>query len=312
MNPYITIVIPVYNEEPNIQQLFGRLYPVMQGIGKPFEIIFTDDGSHDRSLELLKGFATTHPEVRIVEFNGNFGQHMAILAAFEISRGEIVITLDADLQNPPEEIPKLIAEIEKGHDVVGSIRLKRQDTFFRKTASLMVNNITRKITGMKMSDYGCMLRAYHRNIVKNINRCQEASTFIPALAQTFATNPSEVEVAHAERLEGESKYSLYKLVRLNFDLMTGFSVVPLQLFALMGILTSLFAVAFALFLLIRRFMVGAEVEGVFTLFAILFFFIGITIFGIGIVGEYVGRIYQEVRRRPRYVVRTVHGASDEQ
>jgi len=311
MSPYISIVIPVYNEEPNIQRLFGRLYPVMQGIGKTFEIIFTDDGSHDRSLELLKGFATTHPEIRIVELNGNFGQHMAILAAFEISRGEIVITLDADLQNPPEEIPKLIAEIEKGHDVVGSIRQKRQDTFFRKTASLMVNIVTRKMTGMKMTDYGCMLRAYHRNVVENINRCQEASTFIPALAQTFATSPSEVEVAHAERLEGESKYSLYKLIRLNFDLMTGFSVVPLQLFALMGILTSLFAVAFALFLLVRRFIVGAEVEGVFTLFAILFFFIGITIFGIGIVGEYVGRIYQEVRRRPRYVVRTVHGAADE-
>lgn len=312
MSPYISIVIPVYNEEPNIPHLFDRLYPVMKGLGKTFEIVFTDDGSRDRSLELLKKFASTHPEVRIVEFNGNFGQHMAILAAFEISRGEIVITLDADLQNPPEEIPKLIAEIEKGHDVVGSIRQNRQDTFFRKTASLMVNVATRKMTGMKMTDYGCMLRAYHRNIVENINRCQEASTFIPALAQTFATSPSEVEVAHAERLEGESKYSLYKLIRLNFDLMTGFSVVPLQLFALMGILTSLFAVAFALFLLVRRFVVGAEVEGVFTLFAILFFFIGITIFGIGIVGEYVGRIYQEVRRRPRYVVRTVHGASDEQ
>ena len=311
MSPYISIVIPVYNEEPNIQHLFDRLYPVMKGLGKTFEIIFTDDGSRDRSLEMLKKFASTHPEVKIVEFNGNFGQHMAILAAFEISRGEIVITLDADLQNPPEEIPKLIAEIEKGHDVVGSIRQKRQDTFFRKTASLMVNIATRKMTGMKMTDYGCMLRAYHRNVVENINRCQEASTFIPALAQTFAANPSEVEVAHAERLEGESKYSLYKLIRLNFDLMTGFSVVPLQLFALLGILTSLFAVAFALFLLVRRFVVGAEVEGVFTLFAILFFFLGITIFGIGIVGEYVGRIYQEVRRRPRYVVRTVHGASDE-
>jgi undecaprenyl-phosphate 4-deoxy-4-formamido-L-arabinose transferase len=249
--------------------------------------------------------------VRVVEFNGNFGQHMAILAAFEVSRGEIVITLDADLQNPPEEIPKLVAEVERGHDVVGSIRQKRQDTFFRKTASMMVNIVTRKMTGMRMSDYGCMLRAYHRNVVNNINRCQEASTFIPALAQTFSASPSEVPVAHAERLEGESKYSLYKLIRLNFDLMTGFSVVPLQLFALMGVLTSLFAVAFAVFLLVRRFIVGAEVEGVFTLFAILFFFLGITIFGIGIVGEYVGRIYQEVRRRPRYVVRRVHGVTDD-
>ena len=278
----------------------------MQGMGKPFEIIFTDDGSRDRSLEILKGFAASSPEVRVIEFNGNFGQHMAILAAFEVSRGEFVITLDADLQNPPEEIPKLVAEMEKGHDAVGSVRQKRQDTLFRRTASLIVNIMTRKMTGMKMTDYGCMLRGYHRNVVDNINRCQEATTFIPALAQTFAANPSEVEVAHAERTEGESKYSLYKLIRLNFDLMTGFSVVPLQLFALLGVLMSLFAVGFSLFLLVRRFLVGAEVEGVFTLFAILFFFVGAIMFGIGIVGEYVGRIYQEVRRRPRYVVRRIH------
>jgi len=310
MTPYLSIVIPVYNEEPNIQRLFERLYPVMQGIGKPFEIIFTDDGSRDRSLELLTELAAAYPEVRVVEFNGNFGQHMAIMAAFEISRGEIVITLDADLQNPPEEIPKLISAMERGHDVVGSIRQNRQDSFFRKSASQLVNVTTRKMTGMKMSDYGCMLRAYHRNVVDNINRCGEHTTFIPALAQTFAANPGEVEVAHAERLEGESKYSFYSLIRLNFDLMTGFSVVPLQLFALMGILTSLFAVAFAIFLLVRRFIVGSEVEGVFTLFAILFFFLGITIFGIGIVGEYVGRIYQEVRRRPRYVVRRLHGGDN--
>lgn len=307
MKPYISVVIPVYNEEGNLDKLFARLYPVMQGIARPFEIIFTDDGSSDSSLAILKEKAAVHPEVRVVEFNGNFGQHMAIMAAFEVSRGEIVITLDADLQNPPEEIPKLVAEIEKGHDVVGSIRQNRQDTFFRKTASLMVNVATRKMTGMKMTDYGCMLRAYHRNVIDNINQCQEASTFIPALAQTFASSPSEVEVAHAERVEGESKYSLYRLVRLNFDLMTGFSVVPLQLFGLFGIVTALFSLAFALFLLIRRFIVGAEVEGVFTLFAILFFVIGVTIFGIGIVGEYVGRIYQEVRRRPRYVVRKIHG-----
>jgi undecaprenyl-phosphate 4-deoxy-4-formamido-L-arabinose transferase len=311
MTPYLSIVIPVYNEEPNIQRLFDRLYPVMQGIGSPFEIIFTDDGSRDRSLELLKGLVAAYPEVRVVEFNGNFGQHMAIMAAFEISRGEIVITLDADLQNPPEEIPKLIFAMEQGHDVVGSIRQNRQDSLFRKTASQLVNTTTRKMTGMKMSDYGCMLRAYHRNVVDNINRCGEQTTFIPALAQTFAANPGEVEVAHAERLEGESKYSFYSLIRLNFDLMTGFSVVPLQLFALLGILTSLFAVAFAIFLLVRRFIVGSEVEGVFTLFAILFFFLGITIFGIGIVGEYVGRIYQEVRRRPRYVVRKLHGVGNE-
>lgn len=311
MIPYISVVIPVFNEEGNLENLIARLYPVMQQIGRPFEIIFTDDGSRDRSLAILRLMATRHPDVRVVEFNGNFGQHMAIMAAFEISRGEIVITLDADLQNPPEEIPKLIAEIEKGHDVVEGIRLKRQDSIFRKTASFMVNIVTRRMTGMKMTDYGCMLRAYHRNVIDNINRCQEASTFIPALARIFASSPSEVEVAHGERLEGESRYSLLKLVRLNFDLMTGFSVVPLQIFALIGMVTVILSVGFAIFLFIRRFIVGAEVEGVLTLFAIMFFLIGITISGIGIVGEYVGRIYREVRRRPRYVVRKIHGAADE-
>jgi undecaprenyl-phosphate 4-deoxy-4-formamido-L-arabinose transferase len=252
-----------------------------------------------------------YPGVKVVEFNGNFGQHMAILAAFEMSRGQIVITLDADLQNPPEEIPRMAAEIEKGFDVVGTVRQKRQDSLFRKLASRVVNITTNKMTGMKMSDYGCMLRAYHRNIIDNINRCGESTTFIPALAQTFASNPTEIEVAHAERAAGESKYSLYKLIRLNFDLMTGFSVVPLQLFALFGMATSLLSLAFGLFLLVRRFIVGAEVEGVFTLFAILFFFIGIIIMGIGIVGEYVGRIYQEVRKRPRFVIRKTYGFDEQ-
>ena len=305
--PYLSIVIPVYNEESNLEPLIQRLYPVTQGTGKPFEIIFTNDGSRDRSLVILRQMVQNYPGVKVIEFNGNFGQHMAILAAFEKSRGKIVITLDADLQNPPEEIPRMISEIEKGHDVVGTIRQKRQDTLFRRMASRIVNITTNKMTGMKMSDYGCMLRAYNRNIIDNINCCQETTTFIPALAQTFCANPVEIEVAHAERAVGESKYSLYSLIRLNFDLMTGFSVVPLQLFGLFGIITSVFALVFALFLLVRRFIVGAEVEGVFTLFAILFFFVGIIIMGIGIVGEYVGRIYQEVRKRPRFVIRGTYG-----
>ena len=305
--PYLSIVVPVYNEELNLVPLMERLYPAVIATGHSFEILFTNDGSRDRSLEILRGMVDQYPGVKVVEFNGNFGQHMAILAAFEVSRGQIVITLDADLQNPPEEISRLVAEIEKGYDVVGTIRQKRQDSLFRTLASRVVNITTNKITGMQMNDYGCMLRAYHRNVIENINRCGESTTFIPALAQTFAANPTEIEVAHAERAAGESKYSLYKLVRLNFDLMTGFSVVPLQLFALFGIITSVLSLAFAIFLLIRRFIVGAEVEGVFTLFAILFFFIGIIIMGIGIVGEYVGRIYQEVRKRPRFVVRRTYG-----
>ena len=309
--PFLSIVIPVYNEESNLEPLMERLYPAVLGTGKSFEIIFTNDGSSDRSLEVLRNIVEDFPGVKVIEFNGNFGQHMAILAAFEMSQGEIVITMDADLQNPPEEIPRLITEIEKGHDVVGTIRQKRQDSLFRRLASRIVNITTNRMTGMRMNDYGCMLRAYHRYVVDNINRCRETTTFIPALAQTFASNPSEIEVAHSERAQGESKYSFYHLIRLNFDLMTGFSVVPLQLFALFGIITAILSLAFALYLFVRRFIVGVEVEGVFTLFAILFFFIGIIILGIGIVGEYVGRIYQEVRKRPRFVIRRTYGFEEQ-
>lgn len=309
--PYLSIVVPVYNEESNLERLIERLYPAVRSTGKTFEILFTDDGSRDRSLQILQQISRQHPSIKIIEFNGNFGQHMAILAAFEMCRGEIIITLDADLQNPPEEIPRLIEQIEKGYDVVGTIRQKRKDTLFRKMASRIVNITTNKMTGMEMNDYGCMLRAYHRNIIENINRCSESTTFIPALAQTFASRPTEIHVTHSERAAGKSNYSLYRLIRLNFDLMTGFSVVPLQLFALFGITTSVLSLAFALFLLIRRFVVGAEVEGVFTLFAILFFFVGIIIMGIGIVGEYVGRIYQEVRKRPRFVVRRTYGFEEQ-
>ncbi len=177
--------------------------------------------------------------MRVIDFNGNFGQHMAIMAAFERVRGDVVVTLDADLQNPPEEIPKLLAAIEAGHDVVGGYRKNRQDTFFRKYASKIINGIRAKITNIRMRDQGCMLRAYRKNIIESIVASGETSTFIPALAYSFAANPTEVEVEHAARAAGESKYRLYDLIRLNFDLMTGFSVVPLQVFTLFGMVVSI-------------------------------------------------------------------------
>ena len=306
--PHVSVVIPVYNEEAGLAQLFARLYPALDALGRSYEIVFINDGSRDRSAAMLREQFQKRPDVtRVILFNGNFGQHMAIMAGFEHCRGERVVTLDADLQNPPEEIGKLLAKMDEGHDYVGSIRRQRHDAAWRRWSSMAMNRLRERITHIRMTDQGCMLRAYDRPIIDAIRASREVSTYIPALAYSFSHNPTEIEVEHEERQAGESKYSLYKLIRLNFDLMTGFSVVPLQFFALLGILTSLCAVAFAVFLLIRRFVVGAEVEGVFTLMAILFFFVGITIFGIGIVGEYVGRIYQEVRRRPRYVVRRTHG-----
>ena len=310
--PYISIVIPVYNEQDNLDALFTRLTATMDSYGRPWEVLFTNDGSRDRSGEMLKEFHKRRPkEVRVIDFNGNFGQHMAIMAAFERVRGDIVVTLDADLQNPPEEVPKLITAIESGHDSVGGFRKNRQDTFFRTYASRVINGIRANITRIRMKDQGCMLRAYRRNIVDSIVSSGETSTFIPALAYSFSANPGEVEVEHAARAAGESKYRLYDLIRLNFDLMTGFSVVPLQVFTFFGIVISILSFLFVVFLFIRRIVVGPEAEGVFTLFAILYFLVGIGIMGLGIIGEYIGRIYKEVRRRPRFVVREIYEDIDD-
>jgi undecaprenyl-phosphate 4-deoxy-4-formamido-L-arabinose transferase len=271
-----------------------------------YEIVFVNDGSKDRSAGMLAAQFDLRPDVtRVVLFQNNFGQHMAIMAGFEYARGEYIITLDADLQNPPEEIALLAAELIKGHDYVGTIRSNRQDSWFRKTASRAMNHLRQRITRITMTDQGCMLRGYSRRIVNLVRQCNESNTFIPALAYTFAANPTEIEVKHEERFAGESKYSLYQLIRLNFDLVTGFSVMPLQLFSILGMLLALGSGTLFALLLVRRFVLGSEVEGVFTLFALTFFLIGVMLFGLGLLGEYIGRIYQQVRERPRYVVQTV-------
>lgn len=308
----ISVIVPVYNEEESLPGLFGRLFPVLDAMERPYEVIFINDGSRDASLPLLLRQRAARPEVvRIIDFNGNFGQHMAIMAGFEASRGEIVITLDADLQNPPEEIPRIAACIDAGHDVVGTVRVQRRDAFFRKAASRIVNRVTNRITGLSLHDYGCMLRGYRRDVVDIINEASESTTFIPALAQKFAVNPVEIDVGHSERERGASKYSLFRLIRLNFDLMTGFSLVPLQAVTMTGMLLSVLSLIFAGYMFFRRLWIGPEAEGVFTLLALNFLLMGVTIFCVGIAGEYIGRIYQEVRRRPRFVVRKTYGPEGE-
>ena len=304
--PHVSVVIPVYNEQAVLPALFDRLYPALDALGVSYEVIFVNDGSKDQSARLLADQFHARPEVtRVVLFNGNFGQHRAILAGFEYSRGERVVTLDADLQNPPEDIGLLLAEMDAGHDYVGSIRRQRNDSWWRHVASRAMNRLRERITHIKMTDQGCMMRAYSRRIIDTINRCNELYTFIPALAYQFAQNPTEVVVGHEERFAGESKYSLYSLIRLNFDLMTGFSVVPLQVFSLIGTLVSLLSGVLVVYLGGRRLILGPEEGGLFTLFAIAFLLIGLALFGIGLLGEYIGRIYQEVRQRPRYVIDAV-------
>jgi len=304
--PDLSVVIPIYNEADNIETLHERLSRTLTTMGRPYEIWYVDDGSGDASLGLLRDIARRDPQVGVIELTRNFGQHAAVLAGFAAARADIVVTLDGDLQNPPEEIPRLVAKIDEGYEVVGGWREERQDPWFRRAPSDLINRLTSFTVGVKMNDYGCMLRAYRRSVVEQIIECDERSSFIPALANSLAKRTAEIEVQHSDRFSGRSKYDLLKLMRLSFDLITGFSLLPIQMMSLAGIFVAIAGMGFGVFLLIRRLFVGPESEGVFTLFAILFVFIGILILAVGLVGEYVGRIYLEVRRRPTYRIRAIH------
>jgi len=305
--PYLSVVVPVFNEEESLPELLSRLSSALQTLTRSYEVLLVNDGSCDGSLAILREAAAKDPRLAVIDFNRNYGQHSAIFAGFEAAQGEIIVTLDADLQNPPEEIGKLVAKMEDGFDVVGSVRIKRHDPFFRRLASRLVNRVTSMATGVQLSDYGCMLRAYRRAVVKTLCQSKEISTFIPVLADMFAGRVTEVPVAHAERLKGQSKYSLFKLVRLQFDLMTSFSLWPLRSTMAIGVMTALASMVVAVVLIAGRLIEGPHwaVSGVFTLFAVLFFFVGVLFFALGLLGEYVGRIYMEVRHRPRYVIRQV-------
>lgn len=301
----ISIVVPVFNEEENLPELLRRLIATVRLMGKPTELIFVDDGSTDGTLDALKTCHSPVVDIQIVELARNFGQHAAVMAGFTQCRGDIIVTLDADLQNPPEEIPRLVAAMEQGHDVVGTIRKDRQDPYLRKLSSRLVNRVVAKATGHQLHDYGCMLRAYNRETVQSMLACPERRTFIPALAMTVARTATEIEVDHHSRLQGKSKYNLFSLLRLNLDLMMGFTSTPLRIVSVTGMIIAALGLLFSLYLIVRRLLLGPEVEGVFTLFAILYFFVGVQIMAVGLVAEYIARTYDEVRGRPRYLIRSV-------
>lgn len=305
----LSVVIPVYNEEAVLPLLFARLYPALDALNTGYELILINDGSRDRSAALLRDAWQKRPDVtRVVLFQANFGQHAAIMAGFAQVRGEQVVTLDADLQNPPEEVGRLLKELAAGHDYVGTIRRSRDDGWFRSFASGLANRLRERTTKIKMTDQGCMLRGYSRPIVDAIVHSREISTFIPALGYSFSHNPIEIDVAFDERAAGESKYSLSKLLRLNYDLMTAFSIVPLQWFSVLGMFTSVGSILFYLFLLTKRLIAGDLAGGINDLFdrdILAFVLLGMVLFGIGLLGEYVGRIYQQVRQRPRYLIQAI-------
>jgi len=309
--PDVSVVIPVFNEAQNLEALIRRCLEACGHLGMSFEIILVDDGSTDNSADILVAAAQESPreigQIVAVLLNRNYGQHAAVMAGFEQSKGEMVITLDADLQNPPEEIPKLVNTMEKGFDVVGTVRVPRRDTLFRRMASFTINKVAQKATGVNMHDYGCMLRAYRRPVVNAMLACHERSTFIPILANTFARSTAEIEVRHEARSRGSSKYGLWKLINLQFDLMTSMTNFPLRLLSVMGSVIALLGVGFGLLLFVLRLMHGPEwaAEGVFTLFAVLFVFVGAQFMAMGLLGEYIGRIYHDVRARPRWFVQQV-------
>jgi undecaprenyl-phosphate 4-deoxy-4-formamido-L-arabinose transferase len=309
--PAVSVVVPVFNESAGLTLFAARLAAVCDALDRSVEVVYVDDGSRDRSLDALREIAARDGRVTVVALARNAGQHAAVLAGFAHARGDVVVTIDADLQNPPEEIPRLLAEVDAGYDVVGTRRAGRVDPFLRRAVSATVSRLASLAVGVPMTDCGSMLRAYRRPVVDAVVQIADRALFIPALAAWVARRPTEIAIGHEPRVAGKSRYSPLRFMRLGFDLMTGFSLVPIQLVSLAGIGVSLLGTGFGLYLLVRRLVLGPESEGLFTLFAILFVFLGLLIFAVGLVGEYVGRIYAEVRRRPSYVVRAVYGASRE-
>ncbi|PTT49335.1 undecaprenyl-phosphate 4-deoxy-4-formamido-L-arabinose transferase [Aeromonas sp. HMWF014] len=304
----VSVIIPVYNEEASLPMLLSRVTAACERLPQDYEVILIDDGSHDGSTEIISEAAAKAGSKLVgVLLNRNYGQHAAIMAGFETAKGDLVITLDADLQNPPEEIPRLVEAAMQGYDVVGTVRRNRQDSWFRKTASRLINKSVQKATGVHMSDYGCMLRAYRRHIIDAMLCCQERSTFIPILANSFARRTIELEVGHAERAHGESKYGLMHLINLMYDLVTCMTTTPLRLLSIVGSLVAGLGFTFSILLVLMRLVMGADwaADGVFTLFAILFTFVGVQLLGMGLLGEYIGRMYTDVRARPRYFIHQI-------
>jgi undecaprenyl-phosphate 4-deoxy-4-formamido-L-arabinose transferase len=305
---FVSIVIPVYNEEQSLPELLRRTEAACRQLTYDFEIVLVDDGSRDESANILQAAAEREgsPVVAVI-LNRNYGQHAAIMAGFEQCRGDVVITLDADLQNPPEEIPRLVAQAELGYDVVGTVRNNRQDSALRRWPSKLINLAVQRSTGVAMSDYGCMLRAYRRTIIDAMLACTERSTFIPILANSFARHTTEVLVEHAEREHGDSKYSPMRLINLMFDLITCMTTTPLRLLSIIGFGMAGLGGLFALMLIVLRLIFGATWagDGTFVLFAVLFVFTGGQFIGMGLLGEYLGRMYSDVRARPRFFIERV-------
>lgn len=310
----ISVVIPLYNEEENVRELHDRLKAVLDSLDREYEIIYVDDGSIDNTLSILEEIQSLDPTVMILSFRRNFGQTAAFAAGFDFARGDIVVTMDGDLQNDPNDIPKLV-EMIKTNDLVSGWRKKRKDPFFsRRLPSMIANWLISKVTGVKLHDYGCSLKAYRRDVIKNLRLYGEMHRFIPAVASWYGVRVAEVETTHHPRLRGKSKYGITRTVKVVLDLITvkflqSFSTKPLQFFGSFGISGGFLGFLILLYLSIEK-ILGSPIGGrPLLLLGALLVIVGIQFIGMGLLGEMIVRVYHETQRKPIYVLKKVLGPS---
>lgn len=308
--PYLSVVVPIYNEEESIPHLYGRLTTALERLGKPYEIIAVDDGSRDRSFALLRDLAAADGRLRVVRFRRNFGQTAGFAAGFDRARGEWVITIDADLQNDPDDIPAMLEKAEAGFDVVSGWRARRQDPFLnRRLPSILANRMISWATGVHLHDYGCSLKVYKGEVLKNIDLYGELHRFIPAIASWQGVSVAEMPVNHAARKYGKSKYGISRTTRVLLDLITvrfllSYSTRPMQVFGTIGLLSGALGGLILLYLGYVRLIMQQNIgDRPLLLLAVLMVLIGVQFLGMGLLGELITRVYYEGRNRPIYVVR---------
>jgi glycosyltransferase involved in cell wall biosynthesis len=307
----ITIIVPILNEEKNIHELHTELAQVMQEFGRPYELLFIDDGSTDHSFELLKDLATTHPSTRVIKFRRCFGQTAALVAGIDHARGKTIITMDGDLQNDPKDIPALLTKLAEGFDVVSGWRVRRKDPFFsRRLPSMVANRIISKLTGVFLHDYGCTLKAYKASVLQSINLYGEMHRFIPALASWLGIEVAEVQVNHRPRIHGKSKYDLSRTLRVILDLINvkfllTYSTRPIQVFGFFGVVSIIASALGITVVAILRFN-GVDITGnPLFLISIMLFLMGMQFITMGLLGEISIRTYHESQNRRIYAIREI-------
>ena len=309
----LSVVIPLYNEEENIQLLHERLRKALDPLAQEYEILFVDDGSTDRTLSLLEKIQADDKRVIVLSLRRNFGQTAAFAAGFDFARGDVVVTMDGDLQNDPTDIPKLL-EMIKDNDLVSGWRKKRKDPFFtRRFPSIIANWLISKVTGVKLHDYGCSLKAYRREVIKNLKLYGEMHRFIPAVASWYGVRVAEVETVHHPRLRGKSKYGISRTIKVVLDLITvkflqSFSTKPIQFFGPVGVLSGILGFLMLLYLSIDKLFFGNPIGGrPLILLGALLIIVGIQLIGMGLLGEMLVRVYHESQRKPIYVIKKILG-----